>query len=132
MRKYSIFRKTCLYIAISGLLFFPTRVYTVQPTKPSPDSFLAPELAIWLDSLRIHENCPTTGVIDSNALKSYGPYCFQLDTFDRYEAKYHISGPISDLPTQRRLVLLILHEPEGWRNWYTTVTRKIGLPPVDK
>jgi hypothetical protein len=88
-------------------------------------------MALWLDSLQLHENCPANGIIDSNGLKSYGPYCFQLDTFNRYEAKYHISGPITDSATQRKLAILILQEPDGWRNWITSVG-KIGLPPGDK
>jgi hypothetical protein len=87
-------------------------------------------LAHWLNLLGKNENCPENGIIDSNGLRSYGQYCFQLATFTRYSKKFGLAGQITDNDFQRTLVIKILQEPAGWQNWYTTITQKIGLPPI--
>ena len=69
-------------------------------------------------------------IIDTNGKKSYSCLQFQRTTFDRYSAKYKISGDIKDCAAQRRLArAILLNEPGGWRNWWTSVQR-IGRPPV--
>jgi hypothetical protein len=86
----------------------------------------------WINLLGQDENCPPQGIIDSNGLRSYGRYCFQQDTFNRYSTQFDMSGSITDNQFQRSLVILIIQQPSGWKNWYTTVTKKIGQPPLAK
>ena len=96
----------------------------------------------WIEQLAQHENCPITGLVDSNGVKSYGPYCFQMLTFKGYVRGYgllqdatdeELYNWISDKDFGRKLIKLMLNEDyENWRHWRNTVINKIGYPIKDK
>ena len=103
----------------------------------------SPELKEWLDSLGKMENCPSTGMIDSNNKKSYSLFCFQEDTFvhfvERYdmlpnlkEEEQEIMNWISDPSFQREVVKkMIAENPKNALHWRTSVVKKkLGLPPI--
>ena len=107
----------------------------------------------WLDKLGEMENCPTTGLLDSNGKKSYGKYCFQKDTFieavNKYREEYDLlpyaeeaefGNWLSDEKFQRKLVEIIVLEeqdlikglPRYSYKWYTTIHKRgLGLAPIE-
>ena len=101
------------------------------------------ELEAWLDTLRDFENCPPKGIWDVHSL-SFGDYCYKKDTFIRYMAIYgqevmpnaepgEYLNNLSDPHTQRDLTrLIITNEPNGYRNWFTSVKirKGLGMPPL--
>lgn len=101
-------------------------------------------LEAWLDKLIVYENCPSQGIIDSNSLRSYGPYCYQKATYLFFMEDFgHICMPyaersewvnnLSDRTTQRCLTRLkILSDPNAYKHWLTsTVIRNgLGKPPI--
>lgn len=109
--------------------------------------YRAPEnpMEMWLDALQSHENCPLDGIVDSNGLRSFGAFCYQMNTFipkmQDYRSELAPDAEDDELlnfldsESERRLTRVILrdHPEEYWR-WCTTVrgTKKrkgIGLPP---
>jgi hypothetical protein len=91
----------------------------------------------WIDTLEQNEGCPVNGIIDSNGIKSYGPACFQMQTFKEQVRKYQLVpyandnelyNWISDEPLQRRLIKLMLAENiNNAYKWANTI-KKIGMP----
>lgn len=134
-------KPTRAYLLIGALIIISSLLIIVWPAKkievhPDPESIHLPYISYpmnqWLNELRAHENCPPEGIIDTNGKRSYGPYCFQQETFDRYTKIFHLPpAPVSDPTAQRALAILILETyPQGWTNWMTTCL-KIGKPPLD-
>ena len=84
------------------------------------------------------ENCPESGIIDSNGLKSYGKLCFQEATFVSYALAYNEfpNAEPYELPNlmtgeaeQRKLAKhMIEYDYNNWKHWRNSVS-KIGLPP---
>ena len=107
------------------------KVVAVQPAGDSIPPPVSPAMNAWLANLQAHENCPPEGIIDSNGLRSYGPFCYQAATFARYMKIFGLpTAPIWDPATQRELTIRILETyPGGWSNWANSVA-KIGKPPV--
>lgn len=128
--------KSLLWLVIS--LFF---IAIPTPTTAiAGSSVITPQehaLNAWIFALGAHENCPAAGIVDTNNKLSYGRFCFQEATFKSYVEKYDLLPGVEDAelmnwiadPTiQRELVVNMIQEPGGWRNWSTTV-KKIGMPP---
>ena len=103
------------------------------------------QLEEWLDKLAKHENCPATGIIDSNGERSYGDFCYQKTTFvnlvTKYRAEYNllpyaeeveIPNWIADNEFQRELTKIVIAEESSKTvtgMWYTTIEKKgLGLP----
>ena len=109
----------------------PQFLQTTQTTQTPLDR--------WLVKLSKNENCPIEGIIDSNGLRSYGKFCYQLDTFKRYIRKHNLLpytpddellNMISDEDLQWRLTkMMILDDYNNWKHWRNVVEKKIGLPP---
>ncbi len=96
-------------------------------TVTSPDA-----LDLYIERLAFAESSGREDIviIDTNGQKSYSCLQFQRPTFESYAKKYKIAGDIRDCAAQRRLArAILLNEPGGWRNWWTSVQR-IGRPPV--
>jgi hypothetical protein len=128
------------FLVVSALIIISSLAFIVCSAKkievhPDPESIHLPYVSYpmnqWLNELREHENCPPEGIIDSNGLRSYGPFCFQRATFVRYSKIFHLPpAPVYDPTAQRALTILILETyPEGWSNWATSVG-EIGKPPI--
>jgi hypothetical protein len=101
------------------------------------------ELDLWIEKLAQHENCPATGIIDTNHQVSWGILCFQYPTFKRYIRKYNLLPEvedeelynwIADSKLQKKLTKIMISDNyNNWRHWYNSViTRKLGKPPVAK
>lgn len=96
-------------------------------------------MALWLDRLHMAENCPPEGIIDSNGLRSYGPFCYQAGTFIAFIRDLNmmplaedaeVFNEIADPALQRELTWRILEKyPSYWSHWLNSVA-KIGLPPL--
>ena len=140
--------------AIFSLLSSKVKSYTkdiiASPMGNSTPKEANPELEYWLDKLGEMENCPTTGMVDSNGKKSYGKFCFQKDTFlgtvKKYREEYNLLpyaeeqeffNWIADEQFQRELVKIIIKEekdlvggkPRYSYHWYTTIWKR-GLGPT--
>jgi hypothetical protein len=96
----------------------------------------ATSLDLWIEKLAYLESRGREDVqiIDSNGKWSRGCLQFQDETWKRYTRKYGIEATILDCNAQKRLAKeILLHEREGWRNWFTSVSSKgkgLGLPPI--
>lgn len=110
----------------------PEKTYVIEPT-PVFYQKGTPKMEAWLTALRKHENCPPEGIIDSNGLRSYGPYCFQAATFAMFKKQFAptSTASIADPAFGRWLTMEIVTKvPNGALNWATSV-RRIGLPPLE-
>ena len=111
----------------------------IAPTKPVSDP-----LGDWIDKLAKHEACPPEGIIDVNGKRSFGPFCYQTQTFLWFMSYFRKHGVdlaphaedrelanlISDSNIQKRLTRLIFEDNlNNWIHWRLTVTKKIGYPP---
>ena len=112
----------------------------VESTSASAQNTENPSapLRAWLKQLRSGENCPDSGLIDSNGTSSYGSYCYQANTFIGFTKASkllpqaedrEILNFIGDHAFQDRLTFWVYtHIPYVWTHWANTVN-KIGLPP---
>jgi len=72
-------------------------------------------------------------IIDSNNRYSYSCLQFQADTFVAMSDKYDIHGSIYDCDVQKKIArAMLMDNPNNWKHWYNSTTKKIGLPPVIK
>lgn len=124
------------FILSSFLVIAPQQTLPVEVGQPNQLEVKAIDL--WLDRLEKNENCPFDGIIDSNGKKSYGAFCFQEATYLLFVKKYNLMpyaeeyellNNLSDYDTQRQLAKLMIQDG-GWRHWHTSVTKKIGMPPI--
>ncbi len=123
-----------LIITSSALVkAIPSNTIAVTPLPdPIPTVQTTPAMQQWLDRLKEHEGCPPEGIIDSNGLRSYGPYCFQAATFAMFKRQFAptSSAELPDPDFQRWLTYqIVAHVPGGWQNWANSV-KKIGKPPI--
>lgn len=137
MKRLSLVSVVLLVIAFLSL----SRVEPVSPRKPLPDS-KPTAMDLWLNKLKDHENCPAKGLIDSNGLLSYGPFCYQAGTFISFSRSENmfpyaktddeVMNYIYNPAIQRQLTRRILTDyPSYWTHWENSV-KKIGLPPTLK
>lgn len=134
---------------VSASTFFVGVNTLVAPITP----VIHDELAIWLTKLHKGENCPPTGLIDSNGLRSSSIFCYQNSTFIGFVKLYNllpgaedkeILNFIGDSDFQWKLTRIVFEDnPKNWRHWECTVLGKksekcaklgikhdgIGLPP---
>ncbi len=122
-----------IIISSLSIIAIPDKKIEVAPEPQPiiPKSSVSTPMNAWLANLQTHENCPAEGIIDSNGLRSYGPFCYQAATFARYMKIFGLPpASVSDPATQRELTIRILETyPGGWSNWATSVA-KIGKPPI--
>lgn len=122
-----------LFCALGLYLFLCPAVYPVVPEVKVSDP-----VAEWVDKLGEHENCPPEGIIDSNKKRSYGKFCYQVETFKMFVKRYNmlpqaedkeVLNFISDDTFQKELTVRVIRDnPKNWTHWFTS-TKKIGPPP---
>lgn len=111
-------------------------VSRVGLSQTSPDP-----LGAWLNRLVSKESEGKTHikVLDHNNRYSYGCLQFQMATFKSYIRKYdllpeaedkELENMIYDCDFQKTLARKMIEDDySNWKNWYTSATAKIGLPP---
>lgn len=131
-----------LLMNISGAPSMATLASTlnVSPAPEASQTKLDP-LGAWINKLAHKESEGKTHVkiLDHNNQYSYGCLQFQMATFKSYVHKYdllpeaedkELENMIYDCDFQKILARAMIEDDyTNWRNWYTSVTKKIGLPP---
>lgn len=157
MNKWLLGSILALILLLGGLFWALKWARSPDPGRHGdfPDQIdkLAPELNItpktsledWIDKLAKYEACPPQGIKDRNGRYSYGPFCYQMDTFLWFMKYFRNKGYalaanaeeaelpnlISDPELQKQLTRLVFEDNLGnWTHWYTSVAvRGLGLPP---
>ena len=132
--------------------------YAYPKPQIALEGIVAPKdpLDSWLTELGKAENCPESGIVDSNGLKSYGKLCFQERTFVSYSLAlnefpnaepYELPNLMTGETEQRRLAKRMIKEDyNNWKHWECTVLGArsekcaklgikgigIGYPPHEK
>ena len=100
----------------------------------SPAMTYDQKLDQWIENIRTEESGghDMLVILDTNNKYSYGCLQYQMATWNYYSKKYGVDAEIMDCEAQKEVTRnIIKHEKNGWRNWYTSVTKKgVGLPPT--
>jgi len=137
MKKSNLLKTFWIWLLVLlgiSLLIRGSREWVYDPIKVEAKD----ALDIWIDKLEKEEGCPDVGLVDSNGKLSYGPLCFQGETFVAYAKKYNLipqAEPaelmnfVSDEYYQKKLARLMVEENyENWRHWFNSSNR-MGYPP---
>ena len=156
-------RKLCLIVTILLIIllgwailgFFSPRKYEIVPDVKTPPKMAesvvlkqTDPLSDWIDKLATYESCPPEGILDTNGRRSYGPFCYQLDTFVWFIKYFRKEGVdlapnsedveltnlVADPQIQKRLTRLVFKWiPNAYEHWYTSIVvrRGLGMPPLD-
>lgn len=118
-----------ILIAIWIALFF-----VPHATAQAPDLTYEQKLDIWIEQIRWEESRgkDLLVILDTNNKYSYGCLQYQMSTWNYYSKKYNVDAEIMDCEAQKEVTRnIIKYEKDGWRNWYTSVTKKgVGKPPL--
>lgn len=121
----------------------PTAILASAANASSPNASQASvdPLGRWLNKLasKESEDKAHIKILDHNNRYSYGCLQFQMATFKSYIRKYsllteaedkELENMIYDCDFQKTLARTMIEDDySNWRNWYTSATSKIGLPP---
>lgn len=100
----------------------------------APDLSYDQKLDNWIERVRWEESRgkDMLVILDTNNKYSYGCLQYQMATWNHYSKKYNVEGEIMSCDAQKEVTRnIIKYEKDGWRNWWTTVTKKgVGKPPL--
>ncbi len=130
-----------LLVNISGAPSMATLASAIYGSPASVAQARPDALGNWLNKLAIKESEGKNHLkmLDHNNQYSYGCLQFQMQTFKSYIRKYgllqdaedaELENMIYDCDFQKILARTMIQDDyTNWRNWYTSATKKIGLPP---
>lgn len=125
--------KKLLYLILL-LIVWVLSFFVIKAHAEAPDLTYDQRLDFWIQQVRWEESRghDMLVILDTNNRYSYGCLQFQMATWLMYSKKYKVEGEMMDCNKQIELTKYIIrNEPDGWRNWYTTVViKKVGKPPI--